>query len=344
MKITDKHDKLYKKACKRESAFRQGIDDYADVEIPERVTAWENTVKTGDKNVDEFAYIKSLGTFKRGLSLGSWGGTYELKLMHDGTVEHFTFIDISEDALEALKRNAEAMGLTDRIETRVQDFNFIELPENSYDLISCQSMLHHIINLEECLHQINRALSDTGIFVTNECISENKMYWTDARVGFVEAMQWVLKGRWIHTKPYLRTNPKVLTNNCPFECIRSQELNGIIQYYFGDHAIRNVQYWALWCGWYGYADSVSDEYFDILEKFDTFVTENDYVLPSRLFGIYRKSGKQLLSSAPWSKKEIKDNIGVSAINEQTLMQRCITLQKRFPKLYNIMKNIYFKLR
>ena len=33
MKITDKHDKLYKKACKRESAFRQGIDDYADVEI-----------------------------------------------------------------------------------------------------------------------------------------------------------------------------------------------------------------------------------------------------------------------------------------------------------------------
>lgn len=344
MKITNKHDPIYIKACKRESAFWEGADDYANVDIPERAVRFENEKKTGNPDMDEFGYLKSLGHFPRGLSLGSGGGSYELKLLQEWIVDHFVFIDISEKALETLRNNAEALGLTDKIETHVQDFNFIKLPENTYDLISCQSMLHHIVNLEECMHMINRALMKDGIFITNECISEDKMYRSDARMAFVAAFQALITEKWMTTKEFVRTNPKVLTNNCPFECIRSQELYDIIQHYFGETAVRDVPYGHLWCWRHGYSENRSDEYFALLEKFDTFVAKNNFVLPSRLFGVYKKSQKPLLHSSAWTKKELEDNIGVNAISEQWLMQWWIGIKNRFPKLYNLLKRLYFKVR
>ena len=264
--------------------------------------------------------------------------------MQEGIVDHFVFIDISEAALTALRSNAESLGLSERIETRVQDFNFLTLPENSYDLVCCQNMLHHIINLEECMHTINQSLTSTGIFLIDEAINENKMYRSDAKMSFVETIQALLREQGIATKPYIRTNPRVLTNTCPFECVRSADLYSVIDHYFHSTALKHVAYSPLFSFWKGLSDDTSDTFFDILEHFDTFATENNYLQPNRLYGIYKKSSLPPLPSQPRTEKEMKENIGVTALNERRLMQRSQVLQQRFPGIYNAFKRLYFKLR
>lgn len=344
MKLQDRTNPIYVKACQREALFRDGADAYAEVEIPQRVIEYENFHRTGNKEQDEFSYLKSLGKFPRGLSLGSGGGSYELKLMAEGIVDQFLFIDISEEALNTLRENAEKLGLSNKIETSIQDLNFLELPQNTYDLVSCQNMLHHIINLEETLHAVNQSLTENGIFVTNECIGENKMYWTDLKMSFIDTIKHALAERKIETKDFIRTNPKVLTNNCPFECIRSEELYRIIHHYFGQTKIRESIYGHLQHTWNALSDDRSDVYFDTLEKFDSFVKDGTMVRPNRLYGIYRKSDEKLQPSSPRSAKEMKEQIGVHAFNERSLMQRSASLQKKFPKLYNILKRLYFTIR
>lgn len=344
MKITNPHHHIYTKACAREAQFWIWADDYANIEIPARVTIYENKKRTGSATSDEFDFLKSLGTFSQGLSLGSWGGTYELRLMLEWIVDRFVFIDISEWALTTLKHNAEKLGLSDRIETRVQDFNFLELPENTYDLVSCQNMLHHIVNLEESLHAINRSLTQDGIFVTNECISESKMYWTDTKMSMIATISTLLQEKGIETKEFIRTNPRVLTNNCPFECVRSDELYAIIDHYFWEKAIRHVAYGPIQPHWNAISDDRSDEFFDILESFDAFAEKYGYVLPNRLYGIYKKTDAPLLVSRPRSEKEMQEHIGVTAINERALMSWAEKIQKKFPALYNTLKRLYFKIR
>ncbi len=344
MKIQDKHHPIYVKACRREALFWEWADDYAEVSIPKRMSEYENQKRTGDKDTDEFDFLKSLWKFSKGLSLGSGGGSYELKLMEEGIVDHFVFIDISEKALETLRHNAEKLWVADRIETRIQDFNFLELPESTYDLVSCQNMLHHIVNLEECMDSINRSLTSSWIFVTNECIGENKMYWTDAKMWFVKVIQWLLHEKGIETKEYLRTNPDVLTNNCPFECVRSWDLHDIITHYFGKSIVRESAFGHLQHMWHGLTDNRSDEYFDLLELLDGFVAENTLLQANRLFGVYKKSHVWLMHTTPWTDKEMADNIWVNAISERGLMQWWEKIKKRFPALYNTMKRLYFKVR
>lgn len=345
MKIAHPHDPIYMKACAREAQFWIWADDYAEVKIPERVNEYESLKRFGKTGVDEISYLKSLGIqAKKGISLGAGGGSYELGLMKAWIVERFEFVDISEGALETLRGNAEKLWLLERIETRVQDFNFLELPEGAYDFVSCQNMLHHIVNLEESLHAINKCLTADGVFVTNECIGENKMVYSDAKMAFFETIQALLHERSIETKEYQRTNPHVLTNNCPFECVRSTDLYGIIDYYFGENAIRHVAYGHLQHAWNGLTDDTSDEYFDLLELFDAFVAEHGLVQANRLYGIYKKSDKPVLPSTPRSAEEMKQHIGVSAVSERSLMQWGEKLRKRFPGVYNVIKRLYFKVR
>lgn len=205
-------------------------------------------------------------------------------------------------------------------------------------------MLHHIINLEESIDSINRSLTSNGIFVIDEAISENKMYRSDAKMSFLETIQSLLREKGIATKQYIRTNPKVLTNTCPFECVRSADLYGVIDHYFHDSAIKHVAYSPLFSFWNGLTDDLSDMYFDILEEFDTFAASHQYVQPNRLFGIYKKSHIPLLPSTPWTEKEIQENIGVTAINERKLMEFSQKLHKKFPGVYNFFKRLYFKIR
>ena len=60
----------------------------------------------------------------------------------------------------------------DKINTIQGDLNFVELPTNTYDFILCHGILHHLINLEHILYQINKSLKPNGLFLVYEYIGE----------------------------------------------------------------------------------------------------------------------------------------------------------------------------
>lgn len=346
MLIPDPKNRIYQRACKRESEFRDGHDDY-HFEIPKKVQEYENMMKYWDKKIDDIIYLKSLGKFNKGLSLGAWGGAFELNLLEYNIVESFHFIDISEAALCQLQENALKRWLSHRITTEIQDVNFISLVPDEYDFVSVINALHHVINLEELINEINRSLTQGGIFFTIDVVWEKKMYWTETRVSLVKTMGLHMKeNKGISMREFIRTNPKILTNNCPFECIRSHELEDILLYYFNKtkiiHSTYRPLYFVRW--WLIAYNDISDEYLDTLKLFDHLVYKNDICKSNRLLGIYKKSNVSLCYTKPWTLKEIKKNIGISIINERFLVKLSLKFITRFPRWYSFLKKLYFKIR
>lgn len=344
MKIRQKNT-YYIKAYRRESQFWEWKNDY-EWALPKKVTSYLNRKKHGNEKIDDFEYLKSLGHFKKWLSIWSGWAMFELQLIKAWIVDHFDFLDISKKAHETLMQNAKNMWIQNKISTDIQDFNFLKLKENTYDLISCQNVLHHLINLEEALYEINKALNTNGIFVVDDFIGEKKMYRSDTKMRMIQALQTFLKERYsIETKKFIRTSKKVLTNNCPFECIRSDELYGLLQYYFWKSKIKEATFWHIFSSrWWILKEYDNPKSFEALEMFDDFVAKNDITAPQRIFAVYKKSKSSILKSSPWTKKEIQENIKVSRINEKFLLRFGQKIAQKMPWIANILKKLYFMIR
>ncbi len=343
MKISS-NNKLYLMACKRESQFWEWDSSYR-TNLPKEVNDYQNKKKYGKENIDDIWYFRSLGHFKKWLSIGSWWAIFELNLIKKGIVESFDFFDISKKAHETLISNAKKMWIEKKINTYIQDFNFLKLEENKYDLISCQNILHHLINLEEAFYEINKWLHPKGIFVIEEFIGEKKMYRSDTKMSIIKTLQTFLKEKYnIETKRFIRTNKKVLTNNCPFECVRSNEIYDLIQKYFWKNKLKESTFGHIFSSRWWIFKEYNPTFFNILELFDSFAAQNNMVEPERMFGIYRKSKINIIKSKPRTNKEIKENIGINWLNERSLLKLWQKIAKRMPWMADILKTIYFKLR
>lgn len=343
MKISS-NNKYYLKACKRESQFRDWDFEYI-TNLPKDVNLYQNVKKHWNENIDDFWYLKSLWYFEKWLSIWSWGGIFELNLIKSWVVGEFTFLDISKKAHETLRKNAIDLWIEDKIKTDIQDFNFLKLENNSYDIVSCQNILHHLINLEDALYEINKSLKPDWIFVVDDFIGEKKMYRSDTKMKMIEMIKVFLKEKYnVETNTFIRTNPKVLTNNCPFECVRSDELYKILKYYFGENIVKESLFWHIFSNWWWIIKDYNPIFFDVLRLFDDFAAKNNLVSPSRIFGVYKKSNKWLLKSENRTKQEIRENIKVSIINENFLMKFGNNISKKSPWITSILKRIYFMLR
>ena len=101
----------------------------------------------------------------------------ESRILEDNPALHVTFFDISEGALE---RRRELLGrrYPGRVETRVADLNFVELPSAAYDMIASSSTIHHVTNLEHLAAQVNGALVDGGYFFLEDYVGEPRFQFT----------------------------------------------------------------------------------------------------------------------------------------------------------------------
>lgn len=346
MLISDFQNKIYQKACKRESEFWDWHDDY-DFEIPKKVQEYENLMKYWDQNIDDIDFLKNLWIFQRGLSLGAGWWTFELNLLEYGIVEQFHFIDISEDALTTLRHNATRRWLQGKITTEIQDINFISLPSESFEFVSIINALHHVINLEELIFEVNKSLTGGWVFYTKDVICEQKMFWSDIKVSLMETFIVYMRSKNINLRPFIRTNPKILTNNCPFECIRSHELESVLLYYFDRTTILHSTYRPLFFAWSWLIDShrnIQDIYLQELQRFDSFAYEQNICQPNRLLWVYRKSNLPLKTVDPLNIKEMERYIWVSLISEKFLMAYSYKFIAKFPSLYSFLKKIYFMIR
>lgn len=171
-----KDDPAYRRLAEAEADFWRRPHPYG-LETIENQTAegpidrYINERFTGDQRVRWYDLIARRKTFGRGLMLGTTALKLEAAILRTNPALHMTFVDISEGPL---RRREDVLGrqFPGRVETRVEDLNFIELSEGAYDLIVSSGTVHHVTNLEHLGHQINRTLTSDGWFFLQDYVGE----------------------------------------------------------------------------------------------------------------------------------------------------------------------------
>jgi SAM-dependent methyltransferase len=170
-------DPEYRRLAEQEAAFwatnDEGFCEVVDSLGPSVVEAAANRRFTGDSSTRWYETIAARGDFREALFLGTSAIGQDARILEMNPRLHATFCDIAAGSLERWQRELESR-FPGRIDTRVEDLNFVELPVNAYDLVISSSTIHHIINLEHLAEQINRALRPNGIFVLQDLVAESR--------------------------------------------------------------------------------------------------------------------------------------------------------------------------
>ena len=141
-----------------------------------------NRLITGDEKEDWLGFTKRRFfpvAVERGLSLGCGDGIVERDAIAREVCHSFDALDISEEALEVARRDAERVGLGDRIDYRQADLNTVGLERDAYDVVLAVQVLHHVDALEHLLDEVVASLRPKGLFVVNEYVGPVRFQWLD---------------------------------------------------------------------------------------------------------------------------------------------------------------------
>jgi len=165
------------------------------------------------------------------LSLGCGSGYAERQFLKQGVCERFTGVDVAEAAIAEARSTAAAEKLP--IDYLCQDLNALDLGDGKFDLVVCQTILHHVLDLEHVFDEIERALAPDGLFYVHDYIGETQFQFTDERMRWYNAaMQALPEGlranrlRKVAQTEIRRPEPGKLVS--PFEAIRSGEIRGML--------------------------------------------------------------------------------------------------------------------
>jgi SAM-dependent methyltransferase len=76
------------------------------------------------------------------------------------------------------------------------DLNFVELPVARYDVVWSSSCLHHVINLEHLLGQVERTLRPGGLFAVHDYVGERCFQYSPARLARIAEVLRDVPARW----------------------------------------------------------------------------------------------------------------------------------------------------
>ena len=222
------------------------------------------------------------------LSLGSGTGRVEQYLLKTGFASQFDAIEIS-DSLNAAVERTES-----NIDVRQGDLNFSALPANTYDFILCHQILHHLINIEHILDQINNALTPSGLLLVYEYIGENRWQFSEDRLS------------------YLRSAfPDIPLERIPawrvdgFESIRSADLRRLIKAQFGNSCEHSVDFGGAYFPYAVSSWSQAMPFIDQILEQDEIVSKQNMLAPCYHIGLYRKSDAPPVEAIPWTADDLR---------------------------------------
>jgi SAM-dependent methyltransferase len=167
----------------------------------------------------------------RGRSLGCGSGYAERQFLKQRICQRFTGVDVAEAAIDEARATAAAENLP--IDYLCQDLNALDLGTEQYDLVVCQTILHHVLDLEHVFDEIERVLAPGGVFYVHDYIGETQFQFSDERLRWFNAVMQALpenlrasRLRKVVPTEVRRPEPGKLIS--PFEAIRSGEIRGML--------------------------------------------------------------------------------------------------------------------
>ena len=150
--------------------------------------------------------------------------------------ERFDAYDISPEAVEVAREEAERAGYGDRTFYEARDLNVIELEPDRYDAVFATQTLHHIEALEHLLDQVRGSLTDRGLLVVNEYVGPVRFQFPDERLPLMNELLLALPEthrrnlRTGETKnEVVRPDEREVKRVDPSESVRSNEILGLLE-------------------------------------------------------------------------------------------------------------------
>jgi ubiquinone/menaquinone biosynthesis C-methylase UbiE len=192
------------------------------------------------------------GPFARALEIGAGTGYFTLNLLQAGVVESAVCTDVSSGMLEALRGNAERLGL--EVETAVCDAAALPFDDASFDLVLGHAVLHHLPELGRSFAEFMRVLRPGGVllFAGEPSRYGDRLASVPKRAGLAAAPLW---RRLVHAR--------ALNGERPSE--PDQLLEGVVDVHaftpgdlerharaagFADVRVRGEELLANWFGWF----------------------------------------------------------------------------------------------
>ncbi|MFQ5926714.1 MAG: class I SAM-dependent methyltransferase [Terriglobia bacterium] len=142
------------------------MDESEEVEAYASATAQAYLDKIDDSFIE---HALRLGVQRgQALDIGTGPGQIPLKIARRLPELEFLGVDRSEAMLAVARRSATAAGLADRIQFAPGDGNRLELTDASFDLVICNSVLHHLANPVAALKEIGRVVKPTGAILVRD--------------------------------------------------------------------------------------------------------------------------------------------------------------------------------
>jgi len=232
--------------------------------------------------------IDEYGPREKCISLGSGLGRIEKYLVDNNFTKKIDTIELCANVNAGERIN------DPRLTFMQGDLNFIELPPNTYDFILCHGVLHHLINLEYVLDQINMALKPNGILLVYEYVGEDRWQFSKERMNF-------LKNHFPDTKFTIPPIWKV----GGFESVRSGDLLPIIKHYFGATSDKSVLYGGVY---FPFITSTPIKANKHLHKVIELDAKNTALPPCYHMGVYRKSPAKPMEAKKWSDYDVQKNL------------------------------------
>ncbi len=322
-KINNPQNKLYSIAIQKEITIENKsigqIPDYSkSTELHPILRKYKNKQIINFDSDNEFKwyeiFLKFIHPVKKALTLGSGTGRHQLYLQKLGIVESWDSIDLVTDRNE---------GYTSKYFEIKGDLNFITLPEQQYDLVFCHGILHHIINLEHLLFEINKSLTHNGYFIVSEYIGENKWIWSDDRIRITNGILTKEFGKYFENYFLEKRSIRQMNIVRPLEAIRSEDICDVLDKTFYNSKIFEIKrmpfaYPVINSIPYGFKkkllnDSIlMDDFLNTIVNYDLTFYNNNELIFTELNGLYKKSNLNVKSVVlPWKRNEIKRNLGVS---------------------------------
>jgi SAM-dependent methyltransferase len=127
-------------------------------------------------------------TVARGLGIGCGTAPFEVNLVRLGAVEHYDLYDVSQQSLDQALAFARSVGVEDRVSVRCAPIEDIDLADDTYDIVSCFSFLHHALELDDVVVRIRRALRATGVLFAFEYIGPDRFDFPAEHLDVTEAV------------------------------------------------------------------------------------------------------------------------------------------------------------
>lgn len=299
--ITEKqaNTKYYRNALKEELSIGANvtIDSISKNKINQpEVLKYKAKVLGNKNNYTNYAdwvdfIIKKYGPRERCLSLGSGLGRIEKYFVEKGFTSRIETIELCSDVNEKTRLN------DNKISVNKGDLNFTTLQEGAYDFIICHGVLHHLINLEHILEQINNSLNDNGLLMIYEYVGPDRWQFSDKTMS-------VLKENF----PHLKFNKKPKQEFIGFESIRSSNLLPILEKYFGDNKNESVIYGGIYFPFLICAKNYNEEDLVKAIEMDEKLSCENSIEPCYHMGIYYKTRNNMQKAVPWNNYILKQKL------------------------------------